>query len=131
MRNKKTKVLLELRPSLDGFAGIPQETRLLFAGLRKLENLEVEGLIKGQARKLAKGTTLKKKNKLKGPIWDYSRYSKVIVSLTQKPHRNLFEICSEWLQSRLETMALQTLSSTGLAKIKLTIFHSSSYEDFI
>ena len=131
MRNKKTKVLLELRPSLDGFAGIPQETRLLFAGLRKLENLEVEGLIQGQARKLAKGTTLKKKNKLKGPIWDYSRYSKVIVSLTQKPHRNLFEICSEWLQSRLETMALQTLSSTGLAKIKLTIFHSSSYEDFI
>lgn len=131
MQHKKTKVLLELRPGLEGFAGIPQETRLLFAGLRKLENLEVEGLIQGQARKLAKGTSLKRKKKLKGPIWDYSRYSKVIVSLTQKPHRNLFEICSEWIQSRLETMALQTLSSIGIGKIKLTIFRSSSYEDFI
>ena len=27
------KVLLELRPALDGHSGIPQETRLLFRGL--------------------------------------------------------------------------------------------------
>jgi glycosyltransferase involved in cell wall biosynthesis len=131
MQHNKTKVLFELRPGLEGFAGIPQETRLLFAGLRKLENLEVEGLIQGQSRRLSKGSSIKKKKKFKGPIWEYFRYSKVIVSLTQKPHRNIFEIISEWVQSRLETMALQTLSSTGLAKIKLSIFRSSSFEDFI
>jgi glycosyltransferase involved in cell wall biosynthesis len=49
------KVLLELRPALDGHAGIPQETRLLFHGLRTLEGLSVEGLIQSSGYVLAKG----------------------------------------------------------------------------
>ena len=39
------KVLLELRPALDGHSGIPQETRLLFRGLAGLEGIEVVGMI--------------------------------------------------------------------------------------
>ena len=39
------KVLLELRPALDGHSGIPQETRLLFRGLAGMEGIDVVGLI--------------------------------------------------------------------------------------
>jgi glycosyltransferase involved in cell wall biosynthesis len=39
------KLLLELRPALDGHAGIPQENRLLFRGLRSSDSFDVEGLI--------------------------------------------------------------------------------------
>ena len=49
------KILLELRPALDGHAGIPQETRLLFRGLRLIDGLDVEGMIIHSGRVLAKG----------------------------------------------------------------------------
>ncbi len=34
----KLKLLVDLKPALDGYAGIPQESRLLFAGLRHLDD---------------------------------------------------------------------------------------------
>jgi glycosyltransferase involved in cell wall biosynthesis len=49
------KVLLELRPALDGHAGIPQETRLLFSTLCRLEGIEAEGLIQSSGHLLARG----------------------------------------------------------------------------
>jgi glycosyltransferase involved in cell wall biosynthesis len=39
------RILFELRPALEGHAGIPQETRLLFRALRALDSLEVTGLL--------------------------------------------------------------------------------------
>lgn len=41
--NKKIKVLLEMRPALEGFAGIPQEVRLLFRGLHRILSPKVVG----------------------------------------------------------------------------------------
>ena len=49
------KILLEMRPALDGHAGIPQATRLLFRGLRLIDGLEAEGLIQSSGYVLAKG----------------------------------------------------------------------------
>ena len=40
----KIRVLMELRPAFQGYAGIPQETRLLFRGLSAAEGVELEGL---------------------------------------------------------------------------------------
>ena len=54
-KSPRTRVLLELRPAFDGFAGIPQETRLLFRGLRMLESCGVAGLLQMSGRILAKG----------------------------------------------------------------------------
>jgi hypothetical protein len=39
------KILIDLKPALDGYAGIPQETRLLFAHLRREAVLEIDGLL--------------------------------------------------------------------------------------
>jgi glycosyltransferase involved in cell wall biosynthesis len=44
-----------MRPALDGHAGIPQETRLLFRGLSLLGEARVEGLIQSADRVLAPG----------------------------------------------------------------------------
>jgi glycosyltransferase involved in cell wall biosynthesis len=49
------KLLLELRPALAGHAGIPQETRLLFAGLQGLPGLQVDGLLQGSNQRLPSG----------------------------------------------------------------------------
>ena len=46
---------------MDGFAGIPQETRLLFRGLRLLEEVRLEGLIQHPVRRLARGARPKGK----------------------------------------------------------------------
>jgi glycosyltransferase involved in cell wall biosynthesis len=39
------KALFDLRPALAGYAGIPQETRLLFSALQGLDGVQVDGLI--------------------------------------------------------------------------------------
>jgi hypothetical protein len=49
------KILLELRPALDGHAGIPQETRLLFRGLAQLPGVQVDGLLQSSQQRLANG----------------------------------------------------------------------------
>ncbi len=53
--NRPIKVLLEMRPALDKHAGIPQQTRLLFRGLRMADGCEVEGLIQSSTHALGKG----------------------------------------------------------------------------
>jgi glycosyltransferase involved in cell wall biosynthesis len=49
------KILMEMRPALDGHSGIPQETRLLFRGLSLLDDVSVEGLLQSHERHLARG----------------------------------------------------------------------------
>jgi hypothetical protein len=46
------RILLDLKPALDGYAGIPQESRLLFRSLMMMEGYDVEGLIQHGGRKL-------------------------------------------------------------------------------
>jgi glycosyltransferase involved in cell wall biosynthesis len=48
-----------MRPALDGHAGIPQETRLLFRGLSMVDNVKVEGLMQSANRVLARGLPVK------------------------------------------------------------------------
>ena len=53
--DKPLRILLEMRPALEGHSGIPQETRLLFRGLSMLENVHVEGLLQSGDQLLARG----------------------------------------------------------------------------
>ncbi len=43
------RVLMELRPCFDGYAGIPQETRLLFAALARSSGFQAGGLLNGSS----------------------------------------------------------------------------------
>ncbi len=51
---KPFRLLFELRPAADGFAGIPQETRLLYAMLMAQDGLEITGLLNSNNNTLPK-----------------------------------------------------------------------------
>lgn len=45
---------MELRPCFDGFAGIPQETRVLFSSFHELEGIDPVGLVLHPSKRLAR-----------------------------------------------------------------------------
>lgn len=75
------KILVELRPAFDGHAGIPQETRLLFRGLRQLPGQEVDGLIQSSQHLLAPGLPADERAAKGWPLDKrFNRQSRVVVS---------------------------------------------------
>src|SRR5581483_4174435 len=129
----KTQLLLELRPALEGFAGIPQETRLLFRGLRKLENVEVKGLLQTSHRILSAGTT-EPRGWFATPISEdkrINRYSRVIISTVERPYRMFIEQAVDWVQKGILSLMLSIWSMSRFRKLKLTDFQSKHFGDFM
>src|SRR5205807_9662839 len=111
---RKPRVLLELRPAFDGYAGIPQETRLLFRGLRMLESCEVAGMLQMSHRILAKGTYdqgLFFNTAWLSPAARINRYSRVVLSAAERPFATALERLLEAIARRLMsgTLTIQTL----------------------
>src|SRR5271170_7049583 len=80
------RILLEMRPALEGHAGIPQETRLLFRGLSMLDNVQVEGLLQSGDQLLARGLPPSGKGWF-GPLsrhWQLNRLGRVVISLEDR-----------------------------------------------
>lgn len=132
---KKITVLLELRPALDGYAGIPQETRLLFRGLRLIDSLEVEGMLQTSHRFLAKGTSTKQNA---GPFGfkmsesrKINRYSRVIISTVEKPYRTIFDQIVDWVQKGLATAELTFFTVLRMKRISMTQLRSDHFKDFV
>jgi glycosyltransferase involved in cell wall biosynthesis len=126
------KLLLELRPALDGHAGIPQESRLLFRGLSLLPNTEVEGLIQASVRRLAKGLptgpglfggTLAKDREI-------DRLSRVVVSLQANPKKTAWETLRTDVDDVLTGAGLLIGNLTGFEQ-KLTRFEPTYFRDLI
>ncbi|HQS99326.1 MAG: hypothetical protein B7Y26_00020 [Hydrogenophilales bacterium 16-64-46] len=132
MTEKKIRVLLELRPALEGFAGIPQEVRLLFRGLRKLDSVEVEGMLQTSHRRLAKGLPVKVRRwgKRLSDAQKYKKLSNVVISMTERPYRNVPDIIADWFQKRAEAFILRGGVLTNLGKVRLTRFDATGFEDF-
>ncbi len=129
--NDTLKVLLEMRPALEGFAGIPQEVRLLFRGLRQIESVDVEGMLQTSHRRLSRGTrNTGFLSKRMSAAQRYRKYSSVIISLMEKPYRNIFDLVLDWFQKRAEASSLQVSLLMNVGKIRLSRFESASFEDF-
>lgn len=129
---KKANVLLEMRPALEGFAGIPQEARLLFRGLRMIDGVEVEGMIQTSHRVLSRGTPLKTSRYLRlSEARKLNRYSRVIVSLAEKPYRNVFDIAVGYIEKKLSRTLLSSRTMLGFGRVKMTRFESKYFGDFI
>ena len=126
------KVLLELRPALDGHSGIPQETRLLFRGLAGLEGVDVVGLIQSSNLVIEGGIPVRA-GVVDRSITDedrIDRLSRVVVSLQQGPASHRFE----WLRSRVRKFfrpAFAVLASLFGAKESLGGFDPTHFKDFI
>jgi glycosyltransferase involved in cell wall biosynthesis len=130
-KNQKISVLVEMRPALEGFAGIPQEVRLLFRGLRQLQGVEVEGLLQTSHRFLSAGMPDRKLQKKEtGRHFELNRYSKVIVSLAEQPYGHVFDRVSGFMRRRLNSFWLAVVMTLGLGNIRLGRFKSAGFEDF-
>ena len=81
---RRTKVLLEMRPALDGHAGIPQETRLLFRGFGRFPDIEPIGLIQHHGRVLAEGYRLTFESGPSCRSKAVDRLSRVVISVEQR-----------------------------------------------
>lgn len=126
------KILLEMRPSLDGHAGIPQETRLLFRGLSTIEGLEVEGLLQSSNRVVARGlpdpgSAAYRRLSLDERI---HRLSRVVISLRPGEHPSIGERLGDL--SRLAVAALP-LGARALLRIdeRLGRFDGEHFQDFV
>ncbi len=111
------RILLELRPALDGHAGIPQEARLLFRGLSLVEGLAVEGLIQASGLVLARG--LAPGGDALAADRRLDRLSRVVISL-QQPVGNAY--------AHAALMAVRQLLG---GRETLTRFEATHFRDFI
>jgi hypothetical protein len=129
------KILLDMRPALDGHAGIPQETRLLFSGLNALPGVQVHGLVQSGTRVLARGlparrwgqpvsaTTLTRDAQV-------NRLARVVVSLQQAPAALLPKRVSAVLELLRSGLSMTGRQLLGLSQ-ELTHFEAAHFRDFV
>ena len=124
----RVSVMLEMRPAMDGFAGIPQEVRLLFRGLRTLDSVRVEGMLQTSNRYLSFGLT--EKGRTKSQSWRLNRFSNVIVSLAETPYQTVYDRLTNYTRRRLSSFWLALGSTLRLTRLRLTRFESALFTDF-
>jgi glycosyltransferase involved in cell wall biosynthesis len=126
------KILLEMRPALDGHAGIPQETRLLFRGLSTLEGLQVEGLLQSSNRVIARGTPAPDTAAYRRMSIDQRihKLSRVVVSLRASEGARVTERLSDALRMGVAPAGLLLRSLLGL-KERLGHFDGEHFQDFV
>jgi len=131
MNNLKLRVLMEMRPALEGFAGIPQETRLLFRLLCKLDELAVEGMLLTGHRILARGVRPRNLfDKRLTQARRLNRFSRVVISMAEQPYRTPLEVVGEYLTRKVLTSSVTMATLLGLAKLRLTHFDTELFKDF-
>jgi glycosyltransferase involved in cell wall biosynthesis len=131
MSTGKLRVLMELRPALEGYSGIPQETRLLFRQLSAEPDVEIEGLLIPSVRKLARGVATSGLQPPAPLARKINRYSRIVVSLSARPYRTPLESAAEFVARRLRTAALSLMALLRLSQLSLKHFESRHFEDFI
>lgn len=130
------RVVLELRPAFEGFAGIPQETRLLFRGLRMLKSMNTSGMLQMSLRVLSKGTAQQrggifgKGRELSEPR-RINRYSRVVISASEQPFGSVSARLVAYFERRQLSTVLSFRSLIGRSSVKLTVFRAKYFEDFI
>lgn len=122
------KLLLELRPALDGHAGIPQETRLLFRGLNLLDGVTVDGLMQSSNRVIAAGLP----PQAAGWAGDrrINRLSRVVVSLQQSSRPSRWERLAAAVQLTVKPAQMLLRTAAGLA-LPLGRFEPEHFRDFV
>jgi glycosyltransferase involved in cell wall biosynthesis len=125
------KILIETRPALDGFSGIPQETRLTFLGLAREPGFDVEGLL--QSGNLLLPAALPIDARAAAQISDeeaLDRLGNVVTSLQQHQQRNRFGRIGRYAKYGAAALGWIVAALTGRA-IRLTRFKTEHFEDFV
>lgn len=119
------RILLEMRPALAGHAGIPQETRLLFRGLRSLPGIRVEGLLQNHSNVLARGLPADGRAWLGSLSTDQklNRLGRAVITLEER-------LFGSHLHTAAHTVAMALWHVLG-GKQRLTRFDACQFQDFI
>jgi glycosyltransferase involved in cell wall biosynthesis len=124
----RIRILADLKPAFDGFAGIPQETRLLFSGLRQVPQLDVQGLIQHGGRRLRPALTPKLDNA--SVARRILQQSKFIVSMNERPYTNIFEHWQDEV-SRFAAFNILNLHMRLGWRVKHSRFDGRLFSDFV
>lgn len=121
-------VLVELRPALDGYAGIPQETRLLFSGLTGTQEFTVQGLLQTSIQYLPEAIPAEPHQLVHHE--KINRCSKLVIALSsgRKKFKVMRFLQRKWLPFWL------LLTNNILIKfntLDVSMFKSNGFEDFI
>lgn len=119
---------MDLKAAFDGFAGIPQETRLLFSGLRRLEGIDAKGLIQHGGRRLR--PALGRGHERLSESRRIFQLSKFIVSLSERPYSGVWDAMADRINRHLSLNLLQTRVALGKA-VPQSVFDSRLFGDFI
>lgn len=121
------RVWMELRPALDGYYGIPQETRLLFSALATLPELQLTGFLQMSKRRL------------RGGIYGSSRAdralelhqsSQVVVSLKGNTAIDWKDGVGEWLGERWHDALLRWRTWIG-GRVPVGDFDGEAFADYL
>jgi glycosyltransferase involved in cell wall biosynthesis len=124
----KTSILVDLKAAFDGFAGIPQETRLLFSALRSLGGVDARGLIQHGGRRLR--PALKPGREPTNEARRIFQLSKFIVSLSERPYSGVIDAFGDNVDRLLALKFLQLRVALGLS-VPHSVFDSRLFGDFI
>lgn len=126
MDNKKLRLLVDMRPCFEGFSGIPQETRLLFASFLDLTQIETFGLINHGGVKLERTLPQHMTVTAENYHRKINKLARFVISATAKPKKDMFYYLNRYISST----HLGTISRL-LKTVPIDIFDSKGYEDFI
>jgi glycosyltransferase involved in cell wall biosynthesis len=117
------RVLLEMRPTLEGHTGLAQVCRLLFRGLSQLPGVQVEGLLQSAELLLAPGLPTSAAAERMRTNERFDRLGGVVVALEAEPARIPWRTAT-----RTIGMAFRHLFG---GSERLTRFDASHYQDFL
>lgn len=124
-----SKILVDLKPALDGYAGIPQETRLLFAGLRsRQQRFEVEGLLQhGSSRLLS---VSERGLGTQGPAEKMVNHARSVISFYSGGKRAFPAAIRHAMDRYFELQSMRWRAQSGIP-IELGVFEPGLFDDFI
>jgi glycosyltransferase involved in cell wall biosynthesis len=130
MNNDKLKVLMELRPALEGFAGIPQETRLEFLSLNNLDNVEMTGLINHGSRRLWPGLWRGRFARNQTPHRRIHRLSRMALSVKVDPMELWWFKALRYIHKKINTEAYSLKAIMGKG-VRVYEFDATNFGDFV
>jgi glycosyltransferase involved in cell wall biosynthesis len=119
------RILMELRPALDRYAGIPQATRLLFRALGLLENVQIEGLLQTAGLVLPPGLPVRERSWRRPFTRDQqlNRLGRVVIKMEQNAR-------GWYLNAVAHTVAMACRRLLGGCE-QLTRFEALHFCDFL
>jgi glycosyltransferase involved in cell wall biosynthesis len=119
---------MDMRPALDGFFGIPQETRLLFSALSSLPRLRVSGLLQMSTRRVKGGIATDQSLPEAERV---HRFSKTVVSLKGRTATDWKGDVADWISAFAHKWTLRLGAWAAIAPIRLRHFETRYFRDFI